>query len=233
MSSGIAIQDLPRTLMTCRPVQVQPPQKQAGKGKLLDSKAYADPDCEFPNSEKDWKECFEYHVEVCRQMFCAFAGAGLTVKPSKCHLFMRQVKYVGHILRNGKRFPDPSKTQAIAEWKWQDITSPKALTRFLGLANWYSIYIHKYDDYAAPLMEALQGKYQYEPLPPKLKGKLDGNGKPVKKKKLRLHPKQMKIEWTDRMKVAFEALKQGIVANAELCLPNLSRSWWIESEASD
>ena len=51
------------------------------------------------------------------------------------------VKYVGHIPRNGKRFPDPSKTQAIAEWKWPDITSPKAVKGFLGLANWYSIYI--------------------------------------------------------------------------------------------
>ena len=82
-------------------------------------------------------------------------------------------------------------------------------------------------------MEALQGKYQYEPLPPELKGTLDWIGKPVKNKKLSLAPKQMKIEWTDRIKVAFKALKQGIVANAELCLPNVLGSWWIESDVSD
>ena len=46
---------------------------------------------------------------------------------------------------------------------------------------------------------------------------MNRNGKPVKKKKVRLRPKKMKIEWTDPMKVAFEALKQGMVANAELC----------------
>ena len=60
---------------------------------------------------------------------------------------------------------------------------------FLGLANWYIIYIHKYADYAAPLMEALSGKYQYEPISPDKKGTLDGNGKPVKRKKLKLPPK--------------------------------------------
>ena len=166
-------------------------------------------------------------------MFCAFAETGLTVKPSNCHLFMRQVKYVGHILGNGKRSLDASKTQAIAEWKLQDILSRKALKAFLGLANRCSIYIHKYADYAAPLMDALQGKYQYEPLPPELKGKLDGNGKPVKRKKLRPPHKQLKIEWTSCMKAAFETRKQGTVVNAELRLPNLSGNWRIESEASE
>ena len=166
-----------------------PPPRQAGKGKLLDTQAYADPDCEVPNNEKDWGKCLEYHSEVCRQMICPFAEADLTVKPSRCHSFVRQVKYVGHILRNGKRFLDPSKTQGNAEWKWQDVTSPKALKGFLGLANWYSIYIHKYADYAAPLMDVLQGKYQYKPISPELEGTLDGNGKPVKKKKIRPPPK--------------------------------------------
>ena len=120
-----------------------PPPKQAGKGKLLDIQAYGDPDCELPNNQKDWKKCFEYHFDVCCQIFCAFAECGLTAKPTKCHLFMRQVTNVGHIIRNGKRFPVPPKTQAIAEWKWQDITLPKALKGFLQLANWYSMYIHK------------------------------------------------------------------------------------------
>ena len=38
-------------------------------------------------------------------MFCAFAEAGLPVKSSKCHLFLRQVKYVDRSLRKGKRSP--------------------------------------------------------------------------------------------------------------------------------
>ena len=63
-----------------------PPPEQAGKGTLVDSQAYADPNCELPKNERDRKKCFEYHFEVCRQMFCAFAEVGLTVKPSKCHL---------------------------------------------------------------------------------------------------------------------------------------------------
>ena len=106
------------------------------------------------------------------------------MKRSKCFLFMRQVKYVGHILRNGKCLPDPAKMQAVANWKHEDIKTSKALKSFLRLANWYSIYIHKYADYAARLMQALSGKYQYEPIPPAKKGTLDGNGKSMKRKNL-------------------------------------------------
>ena len=96
---------------------------------------------------------------------------------------MRQVKYVCHILREGKQLPDPSKCSAIAQWQWEDIKTLTALKGFLGLANWYSICIHKYAEYAAPLMEALRGKYLYETPDQADKEKLDGNGKPIKRKK--------------------------------------------------
>ena len=82
-------------------------------------------------------------------------------------------------------------------------------------------------------MEALSGKYQYEPIPPDKKGTLDGHGKPVKRKKIKLPPKQMKITWNARMIEGFEKLKAEIVRNAKLCLPDLSGSWIIESDATD
>ena len=121
----------------------------------------------------------------------------------------------------------------MAYWKHEDIKTPKAVKGFLGLANWYSISIHKYADYAAPLMEALCGKYQCEPIPPDKKGTLDGNGKPVKKKKVKLLPKQTKIAWNTGMIKGFEKLKADIVRNAELYFSDLSGSWIIESDASD
>ena len=80
----------------------------------MDSHAYCDSDPPLPHSVEEWDACFEHHYPICFRMFKAFADAGLTVKPSKCFLSMRQVKYVGHILRNGKRLPDPAKTQAVA-----------------------------------------------------------------------------------------------------------------------
>ena len=91
------------------------PPWQREKGKLMDSDAYCDSDPQPPDSVQEWDACFEHHCQICFRMFKAFADAGLTVKPSECFLFMRQVKCVGPILHNEKRRPDPAKTHAVAK----------------------------------------------------------------------------------------------------------------------
>ena len=139
----------------------------------------------MPDDPKERKACMEHHFQEARKVFLALAKAGLTVKPAECHLFMKHVKYIGHILSKRCRYPDPQKTAALASWKPDDIKTPKAPKGFLGLANWYSIYIRDYTTHAAPLMDALKGKYRYEAPDPSSKGKVDGNGKPIKRKKVK------------------------------------------------
>ena len=124
----------------------------------------------IPFDPTELDECKQYHLEAVCDCFEHFADARLTVKPSKCYLSVRHVKYVGHILREGKRLPDPSKCSAISQWRWEDIETPKALKGLLALANCCSIYIHEYAKYAAPSMEALRGKYLYETPDPTTKG---------------------------------------------------------------
>ena len=86
-----------------------------------------------PVSAEEWDAGFEHHYQICSRMFKVFADDGLTDKPAKCFLFFRQVKYVGYILHNRKRLPDRAKTQAVADWKHENIETPKALKGFLGL----------------------------------------------------------------------------------------------------
>ena len=58
--------------------------------------------------------------------------ADLTVGPEKCRFFRRTVKYVGHILKGRKQFPDPSQVESIKETDHRTITSPKAMKGSLG-----------------------------------------------------------------------------------------------------
>ena len=113
----------------------------------------------FPPSDQDK---LYYHYLRMRELFYAFASDDLAVKPEKCFLLRRQVQYVGHVLCNGKRFPNPSKSQGLRDWEIKYIINAKALKGFLGLANWYSMYMRNYAKYAAPLMKALKGMYQFE-----------------------------------------------------------------------
>ena len=113
-----------------------PPPPSSGNGHVRDSQAYEEASqqtpelLDMPDDLDERKACMEHHFQEACKVFLALAKAGLTVKPAKCHLFMKQVKYIGRILSKGCRYPDPQKTAALASWKADDIKTPKAVKAF-------------------------------------------------------------------------------------------------------
>ena len=102
---------------------------------------------------------------------------------------------------------------------------------FLGLMGWYQVYIDKFAQIAAPLMNALKGKYQYEPRDPN--APRTSTGVPQKRKKIKLTPKEARIHWTDEMKTNFEALKNVLTEKTRLYLPKPGLPWRIITDASN
>ena len=164
-------------------------------------------------------------------MFDALEEAQLTVKPSKVHLFKRIVQYVGHILKDGCRYPSPTKVSAVKEWKSEDIKTAKHIKGFLGLVGWCQVYIDKFAQMAAPLMNALRGKYQFEPRDPN--APQTSNGVPQRGKKIKLTPKEARIHWTNEMKTNFEAFKNVLTKKTRLYLPKPGLPWCIITDASN
>ncbi len=77
----------------------------------------------------------------------------LVVDPRKANLFMREVEFCGHVLREGRRSPAPGKLLSIQKWELPGTVT--ALRVFLGLTNYYSCYVPKYAEHASPLMAKL------------------------------------------------------------------------------
>ena len=88
------------------------------------------------------QEYLQDHYQALYHLFSALAKATVYVKSEKCHLLQMQVQY-RHILREGRRCPSAAKTEAIRNGDHNTIKAPKALNGFLGLANWYTIYIYR------------------------------------------------------------------------------------------
>ncbi|XP_072043981.1 uncharacterized protein [Amphiura filiformis] len=79
----------------------------------------------------------------------------LKVKPEKCNLFQKQLRFLGHLVSGGGILPDPEKIRAVEEWKIP--TTETELRGFLGLCGYYRRFVPGYAKVAAPLHYLLGG----------------------------------------------------------------------------
>ena len=143
----------------------------------------------------------------------------LKVRLEKCNLFMGRLKYCGHVLHGGMRSPAPSKVDAVRNWPKPK--TPKQMKGFLGVVNWYSIYIRKFSNIAAPLMTSLQGKYECVP------------GLHGRKGRSRVQSERNCIQGTPEMESAFVQLKEALSAERELHIQSPDGEYRIHVDACD
>ena len=94
------------------------------------------------------------HVQHLQEVFVRLREAGLTLKPRKCNLLQRSVKYLGHVLSADGVSPDDSKFAAVRDWPVP--SSVPDVRRFVGFASYYRRFIHHFSVIAAPLTALTQ-----------------------------------------------------------------------------
>lgn len=94
-------------------------------------------------------------VDRLRVVFQRLREANLKLKPSKCFLFQRSVKYLGHVVSNQGVHTDPDKIKAIEEWPVP--VNREEVRSFVGLASYYRKFVKGFAEIAKPLHQ-LTGK---------------------------------------------------------------------------
>ena len=92
---------------------------------------------------------FETHLERLKLVFERLIQANLKLKPSKCQLFRREVRFLGHVVSSKGIAADPEKIRAVANWP-----RPRNLHEvrgFLGLSGYYRRFIESYSSIAKDL----------------------------------------------------------------------------------
>ena len=92
---------------------------------------------------------FDTKLESLNQGFACLRRANLKLAPGKCHLFRREVKYLGHIVTKKGITTHPNKIQCVQSWP-----RPQCLTElrsFLGLCSYYRKFIQGFAEISRPL----------------------------------------------------------------------------------
>ncbi|KAJ7968029.1 Retrotransposon protein, putative, Ty3-gypsy subclass [Quillaja saponaria] len=100
-----------------------------------------------------YSSTLEDHKQHLQLVFNRLRENQLFVKREKCSFAQKRIKFLGHIIEEGRVRMDLDKVKAIQEWKTP--TSVTELRSFLGLANYYRRFVEGYSRKAAPLTELL------------------------------------------------------------------------------
>ena len=166
---------------------------------------------------------FEDHVEHVRGVLQCLRGKGVKLKPRKCLLFKREVRFVGNLVSEEGVRMDPADIaacQALKNRRPGTVGEVRQLTGFLG---YFRKYISNFSRKCGPLYDLLKGSGSCSPQKNKSKGRMVGKNQRSSKER---------IGWTDVHNKIVEDLIDILTSNQVMAFPEFDHPFVLHCDAS-
>ena len=174
-----------------------------------------------------YSKTFEEHVENLRTVLRRLRKHGIKLKPSKCHLFQREVRYLGRIVsQNGHRI-DPEGTKAVTSLRESRPKTVGEVRKLTGLLSYYRRYIKHFSRIAKPLYDLLKGPDEKVHLSRTQRER----GKTAKQRGQQ--SSREPVKWTSKCQEALEQLITAITNPPVMAYPNYSEPFILHTDASE
>jgi RNase H-like domain found in reverse transcriptase/Reverse transcriptase (RNA-dependent DNA polymerase) len=145
----------------------------------------------------------DQHILQLRQLFTRLDKVGLVVNAEKCTLAVNTVDFLGHRITAGGVQPLPDHVEAIHQFP--PPATVKQLQGFLGIVNFYRQFVPGAASILLPLTEYLKGS----------------------------RAGSAAVEWSEKMRAAFQAAKAAVAAATMLAHPVAVAELALAVDASD
>lgn len=113
-----------------------------------------------------FSKSFDEHVQVLQKVLQALQRHGVKLKPEKCELFRKEVRYVGRLVSADGVKLDPKDTEAVQALKHKRPQTVGEVRQLLGFLSYYWTYVQDFSRIAKLLYDLLQVPSNTLPLKP-------------------------------------------------------------------
>ena len=162
---------------------------------------------------------FDSHLADIQRVLRRLRENGIKLKPSKCELFKKRVKYLGHIVSNDGYQIDTSNVRALNVLRQCNPKTVGEVRRILGLLNYYRKYVENFSKIASPIFDLLK--------------KMESSKTRAKStNKTTQVSSQQQIEWTTVQQSALEQLIDRLRSPPVLAYPEFDKPFILHTDAS-
>ena len=174
-----------------------------------------------------YSKTFEEHIDNVRTVLRRLGEHGVKLKPSKCHMFQKEVRHLGRVVSEEGHKMDSNNIDALIALK---STRPKTVgdvRKIVGLLGYYRGYVQDFSRIVKPIYDLLQSKDTTDTIK---NHRIEANGK---KGLSKTQPSSSNpVEWERKHEEILAHVIDCLTSPPVMAYPNYERPFIVQTDAS-